>query len=357
MRNKLGRLMFLFSIGLCLFSGCIENKTTHSSSIEVTSISVTTESYISSITTSTVSVTTLSATTSTSLVTTLAEEITTVIEPQIQPTAFSIEAVPEYSGMPYAEINDNKPFFTDYPTNSFEYYSPLDDLGRCGTAFANVSIEIMPTEPRGEIGAIKPSGWQTANYSGIIDDIYLYNRCHLIGYQLAGENANVLNLITGTRYMNIEGMQPFENKVANYVKSYNAHVLYRVTPVFEGNNLVASGVLMEAYSLDDNGAGIQFCVYCYNVQPNIGINYADGSSWSLIQETEPLLTEQADSIPEKNIPIEDYPTYILNTNTKKFHFPSCSSVDSMKDKNKLEYTGTRDDVIAMGYEPCKRFNP
>lgn len=212
MRNKLGRLMFLFSIGLCLFSSCIENKTTHSSSIEVTSISVTTESYISSITTSTASVTTLSATTSTSLVTTLAEEITTVTEPQIQPTAFSIEAVPEYSGMPYAEINDNKPFFTDYPTNSFEYYSPLDDLGRCGTAFANVSIEIMPTEPRGEIGAIKPSGWQTANYSGIIDDIYLYNRCHLIGYQLAGENANVLNLITGTRYMNIEGMLPLSIK-------------------------------------------------------------------------------------------------------------------------------------------------
>ena len=149
-------------------------------------------------------------------------------------------------------------------------------------------------------------------------------------------------------------MEPFENMVANFVKSYNAHVLYRVTPEFDGDNLVASGVLMEAYSLDDNGAGIQFCVYCYNVQPNIGISYADGESWRIIQEPEPV-----EVIPDRSVMPEPDTSvsYVLNTNTKKFHYPSCSSVNSMKDKNKDYYTGSRDDVIAMGYEPCKRCNP
>lgn len=294
--------------------------------------------------------TTAVATTSTSTT----EPVTTTVKIEAVAPTFSLSDVPEYSGSPYIEINNNVPFFTEYPTQSFDIYSPLDSLGRCGVAYANISVELMPTEKRTEIGAIKPSGWHTANYSDLIEDIYLFNRCHLIGYQLAGENDNERNLITGTRYMNIEGMEPFENKVANFVKSYNAHVLYRVTPEFDGNNLVASGVLMEAYSLDDNGAGIQFCVYCYNVQPNIGINYADGESWRIIQEPEPV-----EVIPDRSVMPEPDTSvsYVLNTNTKKFHYPSCSSVNSMKDKNKDYYTGSRDDVIAMGYEPCKRCNP
>ena len=188
--------------------------------------------------------------------------------------------VPAYSGTPYVEIHDNKPFFTeeDMTTNSFEKYAPLDLLGRCGTAFANIGKDIMPTEERGPIGMVKPSGWHTVKYPDIIEDLYLYNRCHLIGYQLSGENANEKNLITGTRYMNVEGMLPFENKVADYVEDTGNHVLYRVTPRFTGNNLVADGVLMEAYSVEDSGEGLQFCVFVYNVQPGIEIDYATGKS-------------------------------------------------------------------------------
>ena len=236
----------------------------------------------------------------------------------------------------------------------------------------------MPTEKRGEIGSIRPSGWHTVKYNDLIKDLYLYNRCHLIGYQLTGENANERNLITGTRYMNTEGMEPFESRVANYICSRNAHVLYRVTPIFDGNDLLARGVLMEAYSTDDEGAGICFCVFCYNVQPGIGINYADGDSWVIEEavteavttepepvtepETEPEIirlepVEQQKPI-ERELPSEDKSqTYILNTNTKKFHYPSCSSVNSMKDKNKQEYTGSRDDIIAIGYDPCKKCYP
>lgn len=185
-----------------------------------------------------------------------------------------------YSNSPYAVINNNIPYFneSEYTTQPFEYYSELDDLGRCGTAYANLCKELMPTEERGEIGAIKPSGWHTVRYNGIVDGNYLYNRCHLIGYQLSGENANEKNLITGTRYLNVEGMLPFENQIADYIRETDNHVLYRVTPIFEGNNLVATGVLLEAYSVEDNGKGIQFNVFCYNVQPNIEINYLTGES-------------------------------------------------------------------------------
>ena len=188
--------------------------------------------------------------------------------------------VPAYSGTPYVEIHDNKPFFTeeDMTTNSFENYAPLDLLGRCGTAFVNIGKDIMPTEERGPIGMVKPSGWHTVKYPDVIEDLYLYNRCHLIGYQLSGENANEKNLITGTRYMNVEGMLPFENKVADYVEDTGNHVLYRVTPRFTGNNLVADGVLMEACSVEDSGEGLQFCVFVYNVQPGIEIDYATGKS-------------------------------------------------------------------------------
>lgn len=191
----------------------------------------------------------------------------------------SLEDIPEYAGKPYAYINNNIPFFTeeDLTTTSYEKYSKLDSLGRCGAAIACIGKDIMPTEERGAIGSVKPSGWNTVRYQGI-DGNYLYNRCHLIGYQLSGENANEKNLITGTRYLNVEGMLPFENMVAEYVEETNNHVLYRVTPIFEGDNLLASGVLIEAKSVEDNGKGIQFNVYCYNVQPGIVIDYITGES-------------------------------------------------------------------------------
>ncbi len=201
---------------------------------------------------------------------------------QTQPSTevtLSAADIPAYAGDPYVTINDNVPQFleTDLATSSYEYYSDLDDLGRCGVVYACIGTDLMPTEERGNIGSVKPSGWHTVKYD-IVDGKYLYNRCHLIGYQLSGENANVNNLITGTRYLNVEGMLPFENMVADYVKETGNHVLYRVTPVFEGNNLVASGVQIEAQSVEDQGEGILFNVYCYNVQPGVTIDYATGDS-------------------------------------------------------------------------------
>ena len=206
--------------------------------------------------------------------------------------AFVNETISEYSGNPYVELNGNVPYFTDeeLSTTAFELYSELDSLGRCGACYANVCKEIMPTEERGSIGMVKPTGWHTVKYD-CITDRYLYNRCHLIGYQLAGENANEKNLITGTRYLNVDGMLPFENEVADYVNDTDNHVLYRVTPVFSGDNLLASGVIIEAKSVEDNGAGVQFNVYCYNVQPGISIDYIDGQSW----EDESSNTSESDN--------------------------------------------------------------
>lgn len=210
------------------------------------------------------------------------EEAASLVEAHINTAleAFANEAIPEYSGNPYVELNGNVPYFTDeeLSTTAFELYSELDSLGRCGACYANICKEIMPTEERGSIGMVKPTGWHTVKYD-CITDRYLYNRCHLIGYQLAGENANEKNLITGTRYLNVDGMLPFENEVADYVDETDNHVLYRVTPVFSDDNLVASGVIIEAKSVEDKGAGVQFNVYCYNVQPGISIDYIDGQSW------------------------------------------------------------------------------
>ena len=189
-----------------------------------------------------------------------------------------IKDVPKYRGIPYVEINNNKPSFSDKDKDRVEEYSKLDKLGRCGPAFANVCKELMPTGPRESIRDVRPSGWHTVKYDDILEDRYLYNRCHLIAFMLAGENANERNLITGTRYFNVEGMLPFEIQVADYVKSTGNHVLYRVRPIFKGNDLVARGVQMEAQSVEDGGEGISFNVYCYNVQPGIRINYKDGSS-------------------------------------------------------------------------------
>lgn len=194
--------------------------------------------------------------------------------------SYTLDSIPEYSGQPYVTLNGNKPDFHpgDMTDEPFEYYSDLDLWGRCGVAYANICEEIMPTEPRGEIGQVKPTGWHTVKYD-CVDGKYLYNRCHLIGYQLAGENANEKNLITGTRYMNVEGMLPFENMVDDYVDETGNHVLYRVTPVFNGMELVARGVQMEALSVEDDGEGICFNVYVYNVQPGVTIDYATGESW------------------------------------------------------------------------------
>ena len=194
--------------------------------------------------------------------------------------SYSLEEIPEYSGSPYVVINNNMPDFSqeDLTTEAYESYSPLDALGRCGTAEASIGVELMPTEERGSIGQVQPTGWHTVTYD-CVDGRYLYNRCHLIGYQLTGENANEENLITGTRYLNVDGMLPFENMVADYITETENHVLYRVTPIFEGENLVASGVVMEAQSVEDSGEGISFAVYVYNVQPGVEIDYATGESW------------------------------------------------------------------------------
>ena len=289
-------------------------------------------------------------------------------------SAFSLREIPAYSGTPYTEVNGNQPYFTEeeLTTQSFETYSELDSLGRCGMAYANVGQDLMPTEPRGEIGAVKPTGWHLVKYDNV-DGKYLYNRCHLIAYMLAAENANPQNLITGTRYLNVQGMLPFETKVCDYVKNTGNHVLYRVTPIFDGDNLLADGVLMEAYSVEDAGEGISFCVFAYNVQPGIGIDYATGDNWaegsgtyqstvaSVAEETpapQPETDTAVQITPELSAPQEtQQTTYVLNTNTMKFHYPTCSSVDDMKEKNKQIYTGSRDEVINMGYVPCKRCNP
>ena len=337
--------------------------------------------------------------------------------PNLPQSSFAIEDIIPYSGQPYMTVNDNIPYFSeeDMTLQSFASYSELDELSRCGTAYACIGVDIMPTKERDAIGYIKPSGWHTVKYNDIIDGNYLYNRCHLIGYQLCGEN-DEKNLFTGTRYLNVRGMQPFENKVADYVKATENHVLYRVTPVFEGENLLASGVLMEAESIEDKGENIRFCVYVYNVQPGISIDYSTGES-SMAPDTQteesaspavrlpiPTVEPTAQPAPEPTAAPTLQPTpeptaapmlqptpeptpaptpqptpeptptpaetptasrenesksttYILNTNTMKFHVPYCKSVKQIKDKNRQEYIGTRDEVISQGYVPCKNCNP
>lgn len=253
--------------------------------------------------------------------------------------------IPAYAGNSFVILDGNKPSFSKKDrerTDAFETYSNLDKLGRCGVAYANICKELMPTEERGAIGMVKPTGWHTVKYDNV-EGKYLYNRCHLIGYQLAGENANEKNLITGTRYLNVTGMLKFEDRVADYVKATDHHVLYRVTPVFEGDNLVATGLEMEAYSVEDCGKGVSFHVFVYNIQPGITIDYATGESWT------------DDSKTEENTEAED--GYVLNTNTHKFHKENCESVRDIAGSNKEVYTGNREDLINIGYEPCKRCKP
>ena len=259
--------------------------------------------------------------------------------------SYDLDQVPAYAGEPYVVINDNQPFFgeEEYTTEAFETYSALDGLGRCGTAYACVGEELMPAGERESISSVKPSGWINVEYGGQ----YLYNRCHLIGFQLTGENANERNLITGTRYMNVEGMLPFENLVADYVKETSNHVLYRVTPLYEGDNLVASGVLMEAGSVEDEREGICFNVYVYNDQPGITIDYATGAS-----------SLEGDALPEDSTQKEPEDTrYILNTSSGKFPLPSCSGAASMKEENRQAFSGSREELIAQGYSPCGQCKP
>lgn len=268
----------------------------------------------------------------------------------------TVDDVPAYSGEPYVEVNDNQPEFTEeeLTTVSYEEYSELDELGRCQSAEACIGQDLMPTETRESISSVKPTGWKNKSYD-TVDGGYVYNRCHLIGFQLTGENANEENLITGTRYMNVEGMLPFEDEVAAYIKETDNHVMYRVTPVFEGDDLVASGVQMQAESVEDDGVGISFNVYVYNVQPYVVIDYKTGENWEGDEIAEPE-GKWADGTEAEPSDTKEQ-MYILNKNTKKFHKPECSGAKKIKAKNKGEYTGSRQTLIDEGYEPCGNCNP
>lgn len=288
--------------------------------------------------------------------------------------------LPAYDGSPYVYVNDGEPAFTDderAAAAGTELYGELDALGRCTATFAVVGTETMPTEERGSIGEVRPTGWKMGKYD-FVDGKYLYNRCHLLGFQLTGENANVSNLITGTRYMNVEGMLPFENAVADYVHATGNHVLMRATPVFDGDDLVARGVHMMAESVEDGGDGVAFNVFVYNVQPGVVIDYRTGENMAA-EDATPLPDVSGDggdassdgdgtgtkgsadggtALSNSSAATEKGTTeYVLNTNSKKFHVPSCSSVDQMSAKNRQDVTDTRENIIGRGFDPCKRCNP
>ncbi|MBQ5866619.1 MAG: DNA/RNA non-specific endonuclease [Oscillospiraceae bacterium] len=250
----------------------------------------------------------------------------------------TLPQIPAYSGEPFAVLEDNMPRFSleDYVTQSYETYGDLDALNRCTYTVACIGRDLMPTQERENIGMVRPTGWVTAKYD-FVDGKYLYNRCHLIGFQLTGENANERNLITGTRYMNVQGMLPFENMVADYIKETGNHVLYRVIPVFEGNNPLASGVTMEAWSVEDNGEGICFYVYAYNVQPGVEIDYTTGES----RLAEPVVGEG-----------EDVKTYVVNTGSGKFHDDTCPQAISIKPENKESFETTRSQMLAWSFVPA-----
>ena len=330
------------------------------------------------------------------------EEISTqntVEEPKVEEkkivdttNKISLEEIPEFKDKPYVEINGNVPFFDDseLTTTNYEKYSELDNLGRVGIATACIGVG-MDDQARDNIKSVTPTAWKDTKYNGI-DGSNLYNRCHLIAFQLTGENANEKNLMTGTRYMNTQGMERFENQVSEYVNHTEKHVLYRVTPMFKGDNLLANGVLMEAKSVEDNGSGIQFNVFCYNVQPGIELDYKTGDSKKIEEEKSkseivpassvvaPAVVESVTSsnvTPKESTSSPETPvvapstspsntpattpsteaTYVLNKNSKKFHHSWCSSVNQMKEKNKEYSNSSRDEIIARGYQPCQRCSP
>ena len=258
-----------------------------------------------------------------------------------------INNIPAYSGNDYIVLNNNIPNFSDsdLTTTSFEEYSPLDSLGRCGVAYANIGTDLMPTEERESISSVKPSGWQSIKYD-IVEGKYLYNRSHLIGFQLTAENANKSNLITGTRYFNANLMLPYENMVADYIKETNNHVLYRVTPVFEGNNLVATGVQMEAKSVEDTGEGIEFNVFVYNVQPGITIDYATGAS--------ALASEEIHSKKSSNNSSNKKTIIRGNSKSKIYHCPGQRDYENMSDSVYLINFNSEEEAIAAGYRKASR---
>ncbi len=287
------------------------------------------------------------------------EEYTDIVSSENQVSSEELPHMESVDEASFVYLNNNIPYFSETDkkrTDAFENYSSLDTLGRCGQAYANICKEIMPTQKRGEIGNVRPSGWHTVKYNDLIDGNYLYNRCHLIGYQLAGENANEKNLITGTRYLNVTGMLPFENLVASYVEETDNHVLYRVTPVFDDENLVASGVQIEAWSVEDKGEGICFNVYCYNIQPQIQIDYRTGESW-IADELEEgnNITNNEDKGEQSDFSSENNSEkYVVNINSGKIHRINCSSVSEMKENNRMYYTGNLSDLENCGYKKCKR---
>lgn len=261
----------------------------------------------------------------------------------VQSYSLDLNSIPAFTNEPYVVIDNNKPDFadSDLVSKSYEKYGELDSLGRCTSCIACVGKDLMPTQKRDSISAVKPTGWQSQRYD-FVDGGSLYNRCHLIAYQLTGENANKKNLITGTRYLNVN-MIEFEDKVANYVRGTNKHVLYRVTPIFKDSELVARGVHMEGMSVEDKGKSVCFNVYCYNNQPRVEIDYKTGKSKEKDSSNNPKDNSKG--------------TYIINTNNKKFHKPDCDSVKQMSEKNKKVFNGSRSDLIDSGYTPCGACQP
>ena len=265
--------------------------------------------------------------------------------------------LPLYGGTEVVSLNNNIPCITEDELRIEEYvqFSDLDYLGRCGPAKGCIGTDLLAKEPRGSIGMIRPAGWHTVKYD-FIDGKYLYNRCHLIAYELCGVNADERNLLTGTRYLNIDGMLPIENQVFSYISSTGNHVFYRVTPHYSADNLLASGVQIEAYSIEDQGIGIALNVFCFNVQPGVIIDYPTGDSWA--EETGITRTGSVgdEDAPAVFVPSEGT-TYILNINTHRFHLIDCQSVQEMKDKNRVEFSGGREELIEEGYLPCGRCKP
>ena len=284
--------------------------------------------------------------------------------------------LPVYSGEDAVEIRDNVPEFSlsELTRDCYVRFSPLDELGRTGPAMACLGPETLPTEEKEQTGDIRPSGWHTQRYDDLIEDRYLYNRSHLIGYLLAGNHVQPENFFTGTRYLNAGSMLRYEIEVADYIEDSGNHVLYRVTPHYLGDDLLAVGVQMEAYSVEDQGEGIRLNVFLYNVQPGIVIDYANGDSrpaegeetenlFTLTLGGEPLDSGESRAMPEtaaEPVP-ESTPamviTYVLNTNTKRFHYPDCRSVDQISEKNRQDFSGTREEAIAAGYRPCGNCRP
>lgn len=274
----------------------------------------------------------------------------------------------EFSGRPYVDVNEGVPFFEedDYTTDSYDKYYRLDRYGRARGAMACLGTDLMPVEERGDISSVEPSGWQSAEYD-FIEQGHLYNRCHLIAFMLTGQNANEKNLITGTRYMNTRGMLPFESEIADYIMTTGNHVMYRVRPVYRESNQVASGVLMEAYSVEDEGAGVCFNIYCFNVQPGVKIDYSDGSSHAdgTVTESETSggssgwsgFSRDEEIAKVSGLASEDGTDYVLNLRRHKIHFPECSSVGEMSEENRYEIRAGKNALKDAGYDECGSCRP